>query len=525
MKLGRTATRLTCAALLSFSMVLPTNPASASTPLTRAVIEALRNQVRLLQENQSTRPANVSDTITPGDGVATGQFSLAELRFNDGSLARVGEQVVFWFTPQTRSFRLSNGTLLMLIPPGRGGTRIHTPNVTTGIRGSALFVRHDAETNTTLVGALTDSGIEVTNADNTERLELQAGQMAVVVENTIQQLYEFDLDTFYQTSPLVEGLKLNQAVTDDEMEASSEEERAIAAVRAETVIALQTQQFNQDTAVATQVFELDAQRTTTSDTPDTADSVGVDTIEAPVSTDLNQITTDVTVPLEGVVNGVVDSVADDLVDAVVDDAINDVGNAVDGVGNVADDVGNIPVVGNSPIDDIVEGVVDVTEGAIDNTVDTVDDLVEGPDIVPDADLMDLINEGVFPGQGNGVEDGFPGQGNGVLDGFPGRGNGVQNGNSGQGNNGVGNGNGMGNDNPGGNNGVGNSVGNGNQGGNNGVDNGVGNGIGNGNQGGNGIGNGNNSLGNGLVNDLGNGLRNGLGNGLGNGLSNGNGRNN
>lgn len=242
MMLRRAATGITCAALWGFSIALPMNPAFAGTPLNRAVIETLRNQVRLLQQDRSARPATVSDTLTPGDGVATGQLSLAELRFNDGSLARMGEQVVFWFTPQDRTFRLSNGTMLMLIPPGQGNTRIQTPNVTAGIRGSALFVRFNAESNTTLVGALTNSGIEVFNADGTERQELQAGQMAVVVDNRIEGLYEFDLETFYQTSPLVEGLNLGQAIAAAETSTLDQNERAILAVREETATALQLQQ-------------------------------------------------------------------------------------------------------------------------------------------------------------------------------------------------------------------------------------------------------------------------------------------
>lgn len=263
MMLRRAAAGVTCAVLWGFSIALPMNPAKAGTPLNRAVIETLRNQVRLLQQDRSARPATVSDTLTPGDGVATGQLALAELRFNDGSLARMGEQVVFWFTPQDRTFRLSNGTMLMLIPPGQGNTRIQTPNVTAGIRGSALFVRFDAESNTTLVGALTNSGIEVFNADGTERQELQAGQMAVVVDDRIEELYEFDLETFYQTSPLVEGLNLGQAIAVAEPSMLDQNERAILAVREETATALQLQQFGASSeAVSAQVLADDVTTST-----------------------------------------------------------------------------------------------------------------------------------------------------------------------------------------------------------------------------------------------------------------------
>ncbi|MBD2181217.1 FecR family protein [Aerosakkonema funiforme] len=192
-------------------MTLPLPPeASAEMPLTKAVIQSLRNLVRLIPQNQTGRPARVSDPVNPGDSLATGRESLAELRFNDGSLARVGEQAVFQFLPNTRTFRLSNGTALLLIPPGRGTTRVQTPNARAGIRGSALFVRYNPETDTTVVGALTDSNIEVFNQNSSQREGLQAGQLAVIVKDRIERVLDFDLRTFYETSGLVRGLNLTQ---------------------------------------------------------------------------------------------------------------------------------------------------------------------------------------------------------------------------------------------------------------------------------------------------------------------------
>lgn len=126
-------------------IVLPwPNRVSAITPLTRAEIQDLRNMVQLIPKDKlKKRPARKLDAMAPGDGLSTGRASLADLRFNDGSLARVGEQALFQFLPKTRDFKLSNGTVLLLIPPGKGQTRIQTPNAAAAIRGSALFVRYD----------------------------------------------------------------------------------------------------------------------------------------------------------------------------------------------------------------------------------------------------------------------------------------------------------------------------------------------------------------------------------------------
>ena len=218
----------------SGSLLLP-KEAFAQTPLTRAVIQSLRNQVRLIPKNQSARPARTSDAMSPGDALATAKSSTAQLRFNDGSLARLGEQAVFKFNPGSRTLDLSNGTALVLIPPKRGTTRVRTPNAAAGIRGSALFVRYIPETDTTIVGALTTSGIEVFNEGSSQRQELKAGNMAVVVKDRIEKVYEFDLKTFYQTSELVSGLNLTKS------ESTPSLDEAIAQVQEETFQALQEQ--------------------------------------------------------------------------------------------------------------------------------------------------------------------------------------------------------------------------------------------------------------------------------------------
>lgn len=223
------------ATILWSAAILPLpQQARAETALNRAVVQKLNNLVQLMRQNNAAHPARVSDTMTPGDALSTGRSSLAELRFNDGSLARVGEQAIFRFMPKTRNFKLSNGTLLLLVPPGRGTTDVWTPNATAAIRGSALFLRYIPETATTVVGALTNSNIEVSNQGASQRQVLQAGEMAVIIKDRIEALYKFDLKTFYETSDLVQGLDLNK-------KSGIATDRAIAQVQAETSAALAAQ--------------------------------------------------------------------------------------------------------------------------------------------------------------------------------------------------------------------------------------------------------------------------------------------
>jgi hypothetical protein len=219
--------------LLWSASALP-KAAQADTVLTRAEIRSLRNLVQLMPQSQTARPAKVADGIVPGDALSTGREALAELRFNDGSLARIGEQSLFQFSAQNRNLKLSNGTALLLIPPGRGTTEVWTPNATAAIRGSALFIRHISNSKTTVVGALTNSQIEVVNQKNSQRQVLKAGQIAVVVKGKITALYNFDLKTFYESSDLVSGLNLNKkSVTATDI--------AIAQVQAETSAAVAAQ--------------------------------------------------------------------------------------------------------------------------------------------------------------------------------------------------------------------------------------------------------------------------------------------
>ncbi|MEC4804809.1 MAG: FecR family protein [Jaaginema sp. PMC 1079.18] len=207
--------------------------AQSQTTLTQGTLAAVRNQVRLLRQNQSPRAARTSDTIRPGDGLATAAASTADIRFNDSSLARLGEQTMFRFAPRLRAVDLTNGTVLLLIRPGSGGTSVRTPNAAAGIRGSALFVRYIRESNTTLIGALTTSGITAFNGSGTQSVELQGGQMAAVVGDRIERVYNFDLRTFYETNTLAAGLELT-ATTESS-------DPMLTAVRAEITTALASQ--------------------------------------------------------------------------------------------------------------------------------------------------------------------------------------------------------------------------------------------------------------------------------------------
>lgn len=213
--------------------------------LTWARIDFLRNRVQLVPRERRGRRANVDDFLGIGDSLRTARASLAELRFNDGSLARIGERATFRFTPNTRNFQLSNGTILLLIPPGRGRSTIQTPNAVTGIQGSALFVRYIPETDTTIVGALTDNPngpMVLFNRDGTEQQALRSNEIGVIQGNQITELYEFDGTLFWQSSGLAEGFNY--------LDSSSTGSDALDGVRQEIRDAISTQRpISSDSAI------------------------------------------------------------------------------------------------------------------------------------------------------------------------------------------------------------------------------------------------------------------------------------
>ena len=201
------------AAIGLVGLLLPRAAIANEQPLFWARIDFLRNRVQLVPNNERAREARIADFLSIGDALRTARAARAELRFNDGSLARIGERATFRFTPNTRNFQLTNGTVLLFIPPERGRSTIQTPNAVTGIQGSALFVRYIPETDTTIVGALTDNPdgpMVLFNRDGTERQALQANEIGVVENGQITQIYQFNSELFWQTSGLAEGFNYLQ---------------------------------------------------------------------------------------------------------------------------------------------------------------------------------------------------------------------------------------------------------------------------------------------------------------------------
>jgi hypothetical protein len=104
-------------------------------PLKEARVTQVIQDVRLLPSNAAPHPASVNDNVHGDTAVRTGVQSRSELTFPDQTLTRLGEQTIFSFKEETRTFNLGSGAILLSVPKKSGGTQIKTATVTAAITG------------------------------------------------------------------------------------------------------------------------------------------------------------------------------------------------------------------------------------------------------------------------------------------------------------------------------------------------------------------------------------------------------
>jgi hypothetical protein len=230
--------------LVSGSWVMA--PAAAEVAFKWAEIRSVSNQVELISATGHRQPVVVTDCLCPGYTLSTQGMAQAELQFNDGSLARVGEQAQLQFWPTTRTLRLTQGTTLLFVPPEQGRTSIETPNALTGLQDTAVVVRYVPDRNLTLVMSLSTPStgpVSVMGNAYGQEASIYAGQMALVSDTGLQVI-DFDLLEFYRTSRLVRGLNLSNPTH------GSLEDDPIALLRPNLLSAIAQQQpFPQTTSI------------------------------------------------------------------------------------------------------------------------------------------------------------------------------------------------------------------------------------------------------------------------------------
>ena len=110
--------------------------------LTEGRVTKIIRDVKVVDPAAGARPASLNDVIRDEIGLATGIKSRSELLFEDNTLTRLGPETYFSFKSGTRDITLEKGTMLLQVPKGLGGAKIHTAAVTASITGTTIMMEY-----------------------------------------------------------------------------------------------------------------------------------------------------------------------------------------------------------------------------------------------------------------------------------------------------------------------------------------------------------------------------------------------
>lgn len=128
---------------LAFSALLALATASIQAgPLTEARIARIINDVTVIKPTDGVHPASLNELVKDDMAVKTGIKSRSELLFQDETLTRLGPETLFSFKTGTRDMSLERGAMLLQVPKGIGGAKIHSASVTAAITGTTIMMEH-----------------------------------------------------------------------------------------------------------------------------------------------------------------------------------------------------------------------------------------------------------------------------------------------------------------------------------------------------------------------------------------------
>jgi len=111
----------------------------AAEPLASATVTRVENQVsygKVIGDKSETRPATPNDVVKASNFLMSETDSRAELKYDDGTIVRIGQNTIFSFEANTRTLNLKKGTFVFYMPKGKGGGTIKTPSFTAAITGT-----------------------------------------------------------------------------------------------------------------------------------------------------------------------------------------------------------------------------------------------------------------------------------------------------------------------------------------------------------------------------------------------------
>ncbi len=173
-----------------------------------AEITAIRNKVDKVNAKE-TRPVGVKNLVADGEQLQTKQNSLAEVKFSDQSVARIGANASFSYTSESRLVQIDRGTVLIHTPPGNGGLTITSGGVKGTVTGNTFLLTAYSEQGKATGGfaLLVLEGRTTTKVTgpNGFAVEILPGQMAVVGSGSkgAPRIFNVNLAQTIRTCPLI----------------------------------------------------------------------------------------------------------------------------------------------------------------------------------------------------------------------------------------------------------------------------------------------------------------------------------
>jgi FecR protein len=190
-------------AVVGLYSIFPTHQTVAG-PLTSAEVTKIINRVSVIDPARGVHPATLRDVIKDDLGLQTAAKSRSELLFQDNTLTRIGAETFFSFKTGTRDMTLERGSMLLQVPKGLGGAKIHTAAVTAAITGTTIMMEYSP--GQYLKVLVLEGSLRLSrNGSFGDSLVLHPGKMVIMRPDAkkIPDPIDVDLAEIVRTSPLV----------------------------------------------------------------------------------------------------------------------------------------------------------------------------------------------------------------------------------------------------------------------------------------------------------------------------------
>jgi hypothetical protein len=182
-----------------FILVAPTRLANAAA-LQEARVSQVIQDVRLLEAHAAPHAAAVNDKVTHGSAVRTGVESRAELTFNDLTITRLGANTIFSFTAGARQAELTQGAILLQVPPNAPAVRANTTSVSVAVMGGTALLSTGPPAKFMV---LEGTGTIYPLGHPEKAVTVRGGEMVIAEGGHVSKPDKFDVKLVLATSPLI----------------------------------------------------------------------------------------------------------------------------------------------------------------------------------------------------------------------------------------------------------------------------------------------------------------------------------